>query len=268
MAMEKSNEQMLAELDLARNLQSTLLDQSLSNIDKHEEGAPFTLVTRYLPSFHLSGDYYSIRKTPDGNLGILIADVMGHGVRSAMVTAMIQIALEPLRKKADDPSAFISGLNNVLKRSINASKQTLFSTALYGTLNLESGVFSFVQAGARHGMLSRNGGDDSLDPFQAEETSPALGLFEDAEFTISRITLQPGDTLLLYTDGITEATNPAGEELGEIRLRDLISQNLASNLPNKIEEILTTLHSHVGGQKLQDDICLIGIEASNESRIS
>lgn len=263
MAMEQTNERMLNELDLARNLQRTLLQQSLPDFGGPDLGGKFAFASEYVPSFLLSGDFYSLSRTPDGKAGILIADVMGHGVRSAMVTAMIRIAVQQLQKKADDPAGFLDRLNRILHNAVSRSNQSLFATALYGTLDFESGDFSFVQAGARHGLMVRPGGGASPDPFSETEPSPALGLFADAAYPASTVRLEAGDSLFLFTDGATEAADADGTEYGEERLRRELVEQAGEPPAEQIAAILRSIMAHVGADDLEDDVCLVAVRRND-----
>jgi sigma-B regulation protein RsbU (phosphoserine phosphatase) len=129
--LEENHERMQSELLLARNLQATMMQQSVP-IFKDANGLnQLDITTKYIPSFHLSGDFYSIIKTEDGGLAVLVADVMGHGVRAAMVTAMIQIAVQQLNEYAHQPAEFMNRLNQMMQRTMQPSGQIMFTTAAY-----------------------------------------------------------------------------------------------------------------------------------------
>lgn len=265
--LERSNRQILAELDLAKNLQETLIEQSSRAFDETAGDLPFAFATKYIPSSHLSGDFFSLRETPSGKAGILIADVMGHGVRSAMVTAMIQIAVRQLRKSADDPAEFLGRLNRVLHRSLNRSGQLLFATALYATLDPASGDFAFAQAGARHGIRSpdRADADPAPDPFRNRQPGPALGLLEEAAYETSGFGFGHGETILLFTDGITEAPSPAGEEFGEERLVRFLGEHRGESPAAIADRLIAAIRRHAGHREPADDICLVAIRRSDDA---
>ena len=126
--LEQNHERMQAELLLAKNLQSKLMQQKLPQVLKNDGTAAVSIASKYIPSFHLSGDYYSVHKTPCGGIALFIADVMGHGVRAAMVTAMIQTAVQELREYSNQPAEFMKQLNNTMVQTIKPSGQLLFTT--------------------------------------------------------------------------------------------------------------------------------------------
>ena len=262
-ALEKSNEQMRAELEMAKSLQRTLLDPRIAGPGDTTGHDGVEFEAKYLPSFHLSGDFYSIRTTPSGRLGLLIADVMGHGVRSAMVTAMMRIAVQQLEKHSDKPADFLARLNQVIYRSLNATEQTIFATALYGTVDPRTGEFLHAEAGAHHAMLCGSGDAAEQAPLRHREPGPALGLFPDGEYEASPLSVGPDDTLLLFTDGVTEASDANGEEFGEARLRAFLAKNERETLLETMDALLAEVRLFTGTGRLEDDICLVGLRRTS-----
>lgn len=256
--LERNHERMQSELMLARNLQDTLIQQAVPNFTTPDNQAQLEVATKYVPSFHLSGDFFSVTKTANGGAAILIADVMGHGVRAAMVTAMIQIAVQQLAEFAAHPADFMSRLNKILQRGMQPSGQTMFATAAYCYLDLESRELRYVQAGARHGIFVPTENSRQAEGFEKNNICPALGLLPDTQYLENTIPLSPGDEVMLYTDGIAEAA--LGEaEYSEQRMMDFLSKHRNEQLPEMLEGLLKAVQDFTQSNDLEDDVCLIAL---------
>jgi sigma-B regulation protein RsbU (phosphoserine phosphatase) len=191
---------------------------------------------------------------------MLLTDVMGHGVRSAMVTAMIQVAVRQLRQLAVSPAGFMRYLNSILFQCVNQLGQTLFATAVFCYADLISGQMTYVQSGGRHGMISSGGECHQL----GGAVGPALGLLPDVTFKEERIDLHAGDRFLLYTDGLIEAT-AMGEhdrEFGDEGIRQSMINYADKRLDQMLVGLLADAITHQGRNKMADDICLLAFEFS------
>lgn len=254
--LEQNHERMQAELLLAKNLQTKLMQQKIPQLTKKDGTAAVTIASKYIPSFHLSGDYYSINKTPCGGMALFIADVMGHGVRAAMVTAMIQTAVQELSEFAHRPAEFIKQLNNTIVQTIKPSGQLLFTTGAYCYLNIEERRLTYVQAGAKHGILVPVDEDKMSLSFKKDTVGPALGLVKDVDYQENEIDLQENDEILLYTDGIIEAAM-GDEEFSERRLLDFLAEHRHANLDDMMNDLISSVQNFTDSQQLDDDVCLL-----------
>ncbi len=256
--LEDNHERMQSELLLARNLQRNLMQQGVPEFLRSDGTAALELATKYIPSFHLSGDFYSVVKTDEGGAAILVADVMGHGVRAAMVTAMIQIAVQQLREYANQPSTFMKRLNTMMKQTMQASGQTIFATAVYCYIDLDNKQLSYSQAGSRHGVHVPSGNSKQARIFDSSAISPALGLIPDAPFAETQMQLAPGDEVILYTDGIIEAAM-GDEEYSEKRMVSFLVEHRREQLPDMLDQLLDSVKEFTQSKDLQDDVCLVGL---------
>ncbi|MDP4644908.1 MAG: SpoIIE family protein phosphatase [Opitutales bacterium] len=255
--LERNHERMQSELLLARNLQSTLMQQSVPTFDGADGAAGLELATKYIPSFHLSGDFFSIIKTKDGGAAILVADVMGHGVRAAMVTAMIQIAVQQLQDYACQPAEFMTRLNEMMRSTLQPIGETIFATAVYSYIDLDKKQLTYAQAGARHGIYVPSASNEAV-VFESSSISPALGLIPDVQFAESTQSLEAGDEIILYTDGIIEAAM-GDEEYSEKRMINFLMEHRRDNLPDMLNELLNSVATFTKTKELDDDVCLIGL---------
>jgi sigma-B regulation protein RsbU (phosphoserine phosphatase) len=256
--LEKNHQRMEAELLLARNLQSALIQDSVPTFVNSTGDSALEIATEYIPSFHLSGDFFSVNKTTSGGAAILIADVMGHGVRAAMVTAMIQIAVNELHAYAEQPAEFMMRLNSMMHESMHASGQTIFATASYCYLDLESRQLSYIQAGARHGIYTPADAAQHSRLFDDKKIGPALGLLPKVDYTEDYIQLNCQDEIILYTDGVIEAAMNE-EEYSEARLLSFLETHRNDDLPQMIAGLIESVQCFTDHKDMEDDVCLIGL---------
>lgn len=256
--LEENHERMQAELLLARNLQSTLMRQNVPTFQTTDGQTQLELTTKYIPSFHLSGDFYSVIKTENGGASVLVADVMGHGVRAAMVTAMIQIAVQQLQPYAEQPEEFMNRLNDMIHRTMQPIGQTIFATAVYCYFDLEKKELSYVQAGARHGVYVPTDKSESAAIFPNESMRPALGLIPSTEYSVTSQSLKAGDEIILYTDGVIEAAL-GEEEYSEDRLIAFLAEHRRDNLHDMLDSLIESVQTFTNRTDLDDDVCLIGM---------
>jgi sigma-B regulation protein RsbU (phosphoserine phosphatase) len=256
--LEENYERMQSELLLARNLQSTLIRQNIPDFVDVSGHTQMDLATKYIPSFHLSGDFYSVTKMSDGNAAILVADVMGHGVRAAMVTAMIQLAVQQLQPFADQASEFMDRLNQMIQNMMQPVDQTIFATAVYCVVDLERKQLTYVQAGARHGVYVPASDFSRAAFFPSTHISPALGLIPDTKYTETSVKLYSGDEIVLYTDGVIEAAI-GNEEFSEKRLVDFLVEHRNEDLNRMLDSLIQSVQAFTQRTELDDDACLIGL---------
>jgi sigma-B regulation protein RsbU (phosphoserine phosphatase) len=256
--IEANHERMQQELLLARNLQDTLMSRNLPSFIGSNGRPSIEIATKYLPSFLLSGDYFNVIKTPSHGVGILIADVMGHGVRAAMVTAMLQVATHQFESLAEKPAKFMAALNEMLHELMAPCGEVFFATAAYVYIDIENEQLCYVQAGARHGLYYTKDSSEETKTFGSTPVSPALGLLPDAPFTESTAKFRSGDQLLLYTDGILEATK-AEEEFGFKRVKNCLVENSSKSQTEILDALLQEVHDFTGEESLDDDLCLVAI---------
>jgi serine phosphatase RsbU (regulator of sigma subunit) len=236
------------ELNLARQIQRT----SLLSVFPELQGLEVHAVFR--PSKHVGGDFYDVVDAGDGTFLIAIADVSGKGVPAALLSSMLQASLRT--------QAATAGLGDIL-RSINtllyrSSSIRQFATFFLARINPATRSLEFSNAGHNWPIVSRAMGGRAL----LDRGGTVLGILEGARFEEDRLTLSPGDRLVCYTDGVTEAANADRDQFGEERLYELIE-----SMPRDLgaaeiaERILAGLAVHLGDQEPQDDITVLVLRA-------
>lgn len=237
--------QLQSELELSQVIQRGLLPQQVPSI----EGMNLAAFNR--PAQIVGGDYFDFVDFKDGKHGLVMADVSGHGVSAGMFMSSLQTAFHTLVPDADSPLDVLERINRLYIENINFAT---FVTIFFGIYDPQTRTLSYANAGHSSAYLHRVAADQEI---WLRPTGPAIGLMDG--FTIRRedIHLEPGDILLLYTDGITEATNQQGMFWGEDRLAEIIRQNADSSAGRLIQKIVTALKDHMDGNPLDDDVTLV-----------
>jgi sigma-B regulation protein RsbU (phosphoserine phosphatase) len=247
----RNEEQLLAvrnELEIARQIQSSILPQELPKI------AGIEIAVRYAPMTTIGGDFYEFLPVDDRRLGILIADVSGHGVPAALTASMVKIAVFSQAENAARPAQLLSGLNRVLCGNLRGQ----YVTAAYLFLDTENKKLSCACAGHPPALLwNRATGNTCF----LENNGLVLGLFPEAEYRGTELAWSPGDRCLLYTDGVIEAENAAEIPFGRDRLEQLM-QAEGGNPKAFSEHLLNSIAAWRGrvGSDPQDDITIIAVQ--------
>jgi serine phosphatase RsbU (regulator of sigma subunit) len=203
------------ELEIARRIQTSILPEAMPEIKGVRVAA------QYAPMSEVAGDFYDFLIVDDRRLGVLIADVSGHGVPAALVASMVKVAIAAQAEHADNPARVMEGLNSVLSGKL----QGQFVTAAYLFLDLEAGAGRYSAAG-HPPLLHYRAADQSID--DVVENGLILGIMPFASYQTRALSLGSGDRFLLYTDGVLEA-DQNGEEYGEARVKRVLSQPLSAD---------------------------------------
>ena len=246
--LKSQNEKLIEDLEQARGVQMALLPDVLPESEKFQMGS------RYLPAERLGGDFFDIVDLADGKkLGVMVADVCGHGVSAAFTTAMTKITFRNSCFNSDDPAEVIYQMNEELFGNIKSG----FVTVFYGVLDLEQETFHYASGGHPPLLLHRYK-DDSIEELKAQSTF--LGSFNGLEFTSDVTHVSKGDRILFYTDGIFESQNMEGEQFGLERVNALLRshKNVFFNATAATE--IYTLMDFIDGMEFDDDITVVGID--------
>lgn len=268
-ALRHRNEQMEADLAMAREVQLALVNGNAEQFPQAAEAgeARFLFHQRYLPAAMLAGDYLDIIPISEREVGIFICDVMGHGVRAALLTTFLRGLIEELIPVAADPATLLGKMNHGLRSVFGRSGEFLFATACYLVCDIESGRVVFANAGHPK-PLSLHPGTGTLDFVERRNggSEPALGLVAGFQYSNSELTLIEGDSLLLYTDGLFEASDASGQMYGEGRMVERIRNHLDSDHGRLLDGLISDVRRFTGSAHFEDDVCLLSITRSPVKR--
>ncbi|MGC2400311.1 MAG: PP2C family protein-serine/threonine phosphatase [Acidobacteriaceae bacterium] len=228
------------ELEVARRIQLSILPAAFAGSEH------FTVVSRFVPMASVAGDFYEFIYTGSGTVGLLIADVSGHGIPAALIASMVKVAINSQRHHATDPDRLLAGVNEALC----GNAQNQFVTAAYVHLDAGCGRFCYGAAGHPPMLMLR---DEQV--FSIEENGLVLAVLCSAVYTSTKQPLRRGDRFLLYTDGIIEAANAGGEEFGNERVVNLLQASAKMAPEEAADLIVNTVSGWSSSQS--DDLTVI-----------
>lgn len=256
MEKEKQAEQrqVAQELEIARQVQLRLLPTYVPQFQG------LKLAGICVPARQVGGDYYDFIPLSSTKLAIAIGDVSGKGLPSALTMAQLQgMVRSNAYTYADDPAGMMAILNRVLLESTDINR---FVSFFYGVFDAALLTFTYANAGHNPALVLRN-----ADPILHLSTSgKVLGVDPDANYRVRSIALKPGDSLVLYTDGIIEATNKIEEEYGEKRLVDVISKNGLTSMNDLCNSVLSDVVQFSDDVPQQDDMTLVVFRISEAAK--
>lgn len=243
------------EVQVARQIQTSLLPQRRPPFPDRPE---FSLDADNEPALVMAGDFYDFWLLDGEHLAVVIADVSGKGVPAAMFMAVARTTLRNL----STPGASPRDVLNVANRCLAAdNEEMMFVTAFYGHYHITSGRLVFANAGHNPPCLVRRSGRiESLGP----STGPMLGVFPEADYEEAHAVLGPGDLLLLYTDGVTEAQNQDHQFFGEAGLTGLLHRLHGEPVATICRAIVEEVNAYRHGEG-QDDVTLVALRRSGDA---
>lgn len=254
------NRQMEEDLRMAREVQVALLPRDFPEC-RGESGRSLGLAQCFTPAGGLSGDFFDVIPLSPTSVGLLMCDVMGHGVRSALVTAMVRTMVEEARGLAAAPGQFLARLNMQLAHLLQRTGDVIFVTACYVVLDVEAQCLELSHAGHPFPVLWRARERRCAALAEAAAVGgPALGLIEQADYATAQVQWGIGDRLLLYTDGVTEAATPADEEFGVAALCAAWARGASLPLAQAAAQLQASAAAHTAGRGFSDDVCLLAAE--------
>ncbi|HXT31979.1 MAG TPA: SpoIIE family protein phosphatase [Vicinamibacterales bacterium] len=235
------------ELSEALKIQQRLLPQQVPEIEGWE------LAVSWQPANGVGGDCFDMIRLGDTRLAISIADVVGKGIPAALLMSNLQAAVRAFASEAVEPQALCHQVNRILCGNIAEGR---FISFFYSVLDAPTGVMTYTNAGHYLPMLVR--ADGAVERLGAG--GPVLGVLPDAEYEQAHVGIGPGDRLVMFTDGLTEARSAADEEFGEERLLDAAVAHRACSAPALQARLADSVATFTGG-RLQDDATLIVLAA-------
>jgi serine phosphatase RsbU (regulator of sigma subunit)/preprotein translocase subunit SecG len=263
------------EMEKGQKIQRDFLPTSIPDLPD------WNIATAFFPAGKVSGDFYDVFKFSDGNIGLVIADVCDKGVGSALYMALFRSLIRVFAEQAvycessavaqlnqpretNPVSPSDDELQKIRLRAVpftnnyiaqTHGEESMFATLFFGVLNPETGNLYYINGGHEPlYLLNSDGVKQKIDP-----TGPAVGLWPDTTFDIGQIKMEPGDMLIGYTDGVTEARSPADEILTRSRLRSLIEQPFTT-ASEMLERVRANLFTFIDNAPRSDDVTMLAVE--------
>jgi PAS domain S-box-containing protein len=247
----QERERIEQELRIARLIQQTLLPRTLPELSGYDVAA------YYQPAREVGGDFYDLFELEDGRLGLVVGDVTDKGIPAALVMATTRTMLRASAQRLFPPAEVLKRANDALVADIPSN---MFITCLYAILDTESGRLVYANAGHDQPYLRHNGSD--VEELRAR--GMPLGLMPGMEYEEKEVTLQRGESVLFYSDGLVEAHDPHHEMFGFPRLQGLVGTHLSDG-SSLIDFLLSELARFTGDEwEQEDDITLVTLERSEE----
>ena len=238
------------ELEIAREIQLALLPKGTY------AGRDFEISGMTKPANTVGGDFYDVLPQPDGSIVLTLGDVAGKGSPAALLMALLLAAFRTLVEERLSPPVLVSRLNVQICRHSPASR---FITLVYAVYEPDCGRLRYVNAGQNPPLIRRSDGRFE----KLAGTGIALGLFDHSTYEAAETTLEPGDMIVLYSDGITEAEDPAGQPLEESGLELVVERCAGLPASTVTTEVLSAVQAHANRTRFADDLTILVLKRSS-----
>ncbi|MGA9577761.1 MAG: SpoIIE family protein phosphatase, partial [Terrimicrobiaceae bacterium] len=248
-----------SDLDMARDFQQAFLPRDYPQVPTRAEEARLALNFQhvYRPATSMSGDFFDVIKLNDHCAGVLIADVMGHGTRSALVTSILRALLHGLAQSGEDAGAFLSLLNSNFYATMKRTDQVIFVSACFVTFDTRDRIARCASAGHPSPLIGNRQTGQVQPVYSNLKKNPALGLLPEASYQVFTHELEEDDLYVLFTDGVEEAMNAGGEYYGIERLGRAMKSSMNLDIGDLTQAIVDDILKFSGNVPLADDLCLV-----------
>ena len=241
-------QRMEEELNLARSIQQGLLPSELPQLEGYE------IAAMNIPSRQVGGDYFDVIPISEDRYGIAIADVSGKGAGAALLMASLQASLQALLSANCEMGEMVSRINNLIHNNTDLDK---FITFFFGELDIKKHTFTFCNAGHNPPYkINKEGKFEEL-----EVGGIILGMIANMAYETAEVSMKPGDRIVMFTDGITEAMDVKNDEFGEERLKAVIEKRPKASAQELMEKISSEVKSFSEGMPQADDITMVVVKA-------
>ncbi len=260
--LREKNQQMEEELKMARELQVALLPRRFPIIPvgalAHESALGF--LSLYVPTGDVSGDFFSVFPVGEKAAGVLICDVMGHGVRSALITGMIRGLVEEHLSFAADPGVLLTHINHALTVILQQAGTTMFATCFYVVADVERAELRFANAGHPCALHLRRDGASAEKLDDEQSRGPIMGIFPSATYATATRSMMRGDRVMLFTDGLYEVEDATGALFNEEQLRATVTRHAALVPEEFFDRVLSDIRKYSQSETFADDVCVVGMQ--------
>jgi phosphoserine phosphatase RsbU/P len=259
------NAQIETDLRMSRELQQAMLPVHYPTFPPGADSSASSLKFshRYYPFGIVGGDFFHVRQLSDFISGIFIADVMGHGVTAALITAMLRALLEKSGQEAMNPSQLLAQINNETTKILaQINNVTIYATALYLIVDAKNRAIRYATAGHPSPILVRNR-LGLVKTMEHPDPGTILGIFENAIFPVHEMTVEPDDRIFLFTDGLFEFEDMQGLEFGLERLMDVVRKGINLPISEAVENLIINVRNYSKNNQFSDDVCLLAVDINS-----
>lgn len=263
--LREKNAQLESDFNMAREIQQIFLPDQYPTFPHSvaPEDSALRFSHRYISAQAVGGDFFDIFAITDSTAGVFVCDVMGHGMRAALITAIMRGLIEELMPVAADAGKFLTEINRSLRAILRRTREPFLATAFYAVADAATGELRFANAGHPSPFrLQRDVNEIHMLKEYDSRHGPALGLFEKTDYPTCQCPFAPNDFVFLFTDGIYEVTNADGEEFGQERLLQAARKRIQKPADELFQEVLAEAQRFSGSPEFEDDVCLVGVEAA------
>jgi sigma-B regulation protein RsbU (phosphoserine phosphatase) len=259
--LQQRNAEMEADVRMARQIQEAFLPHGYPVFPRGAASGTLRFAHRYIPATTLGGDFFDFLPLSDTQCGVLICDVMGHGVRAGLLTALIRGVVGELGDRSADPAHVLAEINRSLDPIFAQTGEPIFATAFYGVIDTASGTLAYGNAGHPPPFVLLPGAAAPLSLAPADP-EPATGLLAGFRYSTLTCPFPPGALFLGYTDGVLEAADSAGILFGDERMRAALTGSRGRPGDEVLARLVHEVQAHTARDVFEDDVCLVAIEAA------
>ncbi|MEO6992321.1 MAG: SpoIIE family protein phosphatase, partial [Lacunisphaera sp.] len=264
--LQRRTAEMETDLQMACQIQEAFFPSEYPTFPRGvpAEASQLRFAHRYLPAATLGGDFFDVIPLSDTQCGVLVCDVMGHGVRAGLLTALIRGVVEEFAQRVIEPALVLAGINRGLMPIIQQTGQPVFATAFYAVIDTDTATVTYANAGHPPPLI-RPGVGDSIISLGWENPEPATGLMEGFVYSSRTVPFGPGDTLLAYTDGFMEASDATGMMFGKSRLADFLRAHAMLTGRPLIDRLVEEVIAFTGHRNFDDDLCAVTVYSTGQT---
>jgi sigma-B regulation protein RsbU (phosphoserine phosphatase) len=260
--LRRRTAEMETDVRMARQVQEAFLNRGYPVFPRGapREASALRFAHRYIPTTTLGGDFFDILQLSDTKCGVLVCDVMGHGVRAGLLTALIRGVVEEMGTRAIDPTHVLGEVNQSLMPIIEQTGQPVFATLFFGVIDTRERSLTYGNAG-HPAPLVRDAKSEGVARLVPADPEPAAGLLDGFAYSRHACEFKPGDLFLGYTDGVLEACNGSGGMFGEERIRDVVAGARGLSGAEVSDRVLREVQTYSGRSVFDDDVCVVAVES-------
>jgi sigma-B regulation protein RsbU (phosphoserine phosphatase) len=250
MEITAARERIQGELNVAREIQMGIIPKTFPTFPDQEQ---FDLFATIEPAKEVGGDLYDFFLMDEDHLCLTLGDVSDKGVPAALFMVITRTLIKTTAEHERSPAKIMSHINNILEAD---NPRSMFVTLIIGVLNIRTGVLTYASGGHNHPILIRKNGETS---YKTDKSGPMVGVIGGFDYRELSVSLLPGDSFFLYTDGVTEAMDPDQQLFSDEQLLGTVENGPLDSLEKTVENVMVKVKEHAGTAPQSDDIAMLKI---------